>query len=189
MTEAIISGAISGILVIIEFLGLLLAKWTIVRKPAEKAALEAMAEFSRKFNPADVPADQDVTEYIMYNMESKSNLAKTKVRDQVLAGMIPGPELCFFALTIQTAVFLTYNYSSPADRIIICPLLAGNNSAIPIFVGTMFISLMLWWLSCFWREALVSNWQKKARMLSMFIIASIGCLNLSICFYMLIVQR
>ena len=91
MTEALISGAISGLLVIIEFIGLLVAKWTIVRKPAEKAALEAMAEFSRKFNPADVPDDQDVTEYIMSNMETTSNLAKSKVRDQVLAGMVPGP--------------------------------------------------------------------------------------------------
>lgn len=189
MVDALISGAISGILVILEFFGILIAKNALIRKPAERAALQAMADFYRNFKPEDVPTGQNINDYLIKNLETIGDFARSKAKIQVFSGMIPGPELCFFSLTIQATVFLIYNYASSADRLLLCPLLAGSNNAFPIFLGIIFINLALWWFSYFWREAIITNWQTKARKLSMFIIAFIGCLNMSGCVYLLIALR
>lgn len=189
MTEALVSGSISVVLVFIEFIGVLLAKWTIIRKPANEAALEAVAIVAESFDPQQVPDDQDSNRFLRQQMASAAEAARREVYTQVIAGVIPGPELCFLALTILVALFLSYNYADPSVRQVLVPLLADSTNAFPImFVGTL-LSLVLWWLSFLWREALIMNIQRRYRIVSMVAIVGIGAANLAVCIYLLIAGR
>ncbi|MGE6447731.1 hypothetical protein [Pseudoalteromonas tetraodonis] len=178
--EVIISLVISVALVFIETIGIVLAKWSIARKQADEAALNAMASAARTY---------DNDEGFEKHLKNAAKEAKLKVQRNMVTDISPGPELCFLSLTLFTALFVSYHYSDDTMKMSITPYLFGNANDYPILMAAILLSLIGWWLLYWWRELILSGTQTAMKGRSMAIIAAIGTANLTGTIFIFIAGR
>ena len=178
--EVVISLVISVALVFVETLGIVIAKWSITRKQAEEASINAMASAASHYKGTDG---------IETHLKEAAKEAKLKVQREMVTDISPGPELCFLSLTLFTALFVSYHYSDDTMRQSITPYLHGNSNDYPILMAAIFLSLIAWWLLYWWRELILSGTQVKAKARSMFIIAALGTANLTGTIFIFIAGR
>ena len=178
--EVAISLIISITLVFVETLGIILAKWSIARKQAEEAAINAMATAAQNYTGSDG---------LENHLKDSARNAKLKVQKGMVKHVSPGPELSFLSLTLFTALFVSYHYSDDSMRKSITPYLHNNNNDYPILMASILISLVLWWLLFWWRELIISDTQAKLKGRSMVVIAAIGVANLTAAVFFFIAGR
>ncbi|WP_131658079.1 hypothetical protein [Ectopseudomonas composti] len=178
--EVFISIAISAILVLVETFGIIMAKWFIVRSQAEEASVNAMA---------DAAANYTGQNGIEAHIRDAGRNARLSVQRTMVTDVSPGPELSFLSLTLFTALFLSYHYSSDALRQSITPYLHGSKSDYPILLAAIILSLAFWWVLYWWRELVTSGTQEKLKGLSMVIIAALGTANLTGAIFLFVAGR
>ncbi|MFC1975404.1 hypothetical protein ACFLXQ_03280 [Chloroflexota bacterium] len=190
MNEGWITTGISAILVSVEYVGILFAKWVASFRIAEKAGQDAMVKVDIEFDPNTVPPGQDPVQVKEKRMRDAGNMASIEVRrKKVFEDTLPGPELCFFALTIQVAISLVFYKAKPNEKAALLPSLAGSQNAETLILGAILLSIFFWLLSLVWREAILTNVQCRARIPSKFMIVMIGTVAVSITIYLLISGR
>ncbi|MBN8105548.1 hypothetical protein [Vibrio vulnificus] len=178
--EVVISLAISVALVFIETIGIIIAKWSIARKQAEEAAVNAMAAVAKDWQGKDGMEP---------HLKEAARKAKLEVQKKSVTDVSPGPELSFLSLTIFTALFVSYHYSDDAMRASIAPYLHGNANDYPILMASIFFSLIGWWLLYWWRELILSGTQTNLKNRSMVVIAALGTANLTGALFIFVAGR
>ena len=189
MSAIIVSALISGLLVVVEAVGIPFSKWTIAKRHSDSEAHRAAAEAALKFDGSSVADDEDPAAVLAERLQNASNQVRTKRLSQILVEVMPGPELCFLAMTIITTLFLTFNYANDGHRIALSPFLAGSPSAFPILFGTFLISAVLWVITLMWRESIAVGVQKSWVKTSIVLIVLSGGTALALCIYLLIANR
>ncbi|MGY6350547.1 hypothetical protein ACXITX_11215 [Vibrio parahaemolyticus] len=178
--EVVISLVISVALVFIETIGIVIAKWSIARKQADEAAINAMATAAKEYQGNDG---------MQNHLRDAAKKAKLEVQRKLVTDVSPGPELSFLSLTMFTALFVSYHYSDDAMRASITPYLHGNSNDYPILMAAIFLSLTSWWLLYWWRELILSETQTKMKHRSMVLIAALGTANLTGALFIFIAGR
>lgn len=178
--EVLISLIISVSLVLVETIGIILAKWSIARGQAEEAAVNAMATAAQSYQGQDG---------IEKHLKESAKQAKLKVQKGMVKHISPGPELSFLSLTLFTALFVSYHYSDASMRQSITPYLHANKNDYPILMAAILISLVLWWLLYWWRELIISETQSRMKGRSMMLIAALGTANLTAAIFLFVAGR
>lgn len=189
MSEALVSGGFAVILVLVQFVGSIVAKWRIVRLSADREVLKAEAQAAMAFDSAQVPAANDPLQELMESMKAAKRSVIAERFRTILPSATPGPELCFIAMTIAASLFIALNYASGPEKQLLSPLLASSTGALPIIAAVFLLSLVLWWATSLWREALVERVQVRHWQLSMIAITAIGGSSLALCIYLIVAGR
>jgi protein-S-isoprenylcysteine O-methyltransferase Ste14 len=180
MLDVVVSGAISLLMVLVETVGIAVAKWAVVRRQTESRVATAMAEAADSFVG---------TSGRMAFISSAGAKAREEVRKELVLNVIPGPEFSFMALTFLVTLFLSYFYATEALRKTISPFLAGSSSNYPILFGAILVSLIIWFFLFFWREMVVSSETGRHRKKCISAILAIGVVNLTAALYLIIAGR
>lgn len=182
---------ISVLLVFIEFFGIFAAKWTIAKGIAEKAAVDLQIEAILTLEKSGYPPNENRDVVIQRSMVEAKQKVTREIMTITVAGIVPGPELCFLAMTINISLFLAFNYATTTEiKIALSPLLEKSGTgALPTVLAAFLASLILWWLTIAWREAIIGGMQKRLKRVSMGIIAAIGGASVALCMYLLLAGR
>jgi hypothetical protein len=187
MAELIISAVVAALLVILEALGNLVSRWAVARRLAEESGVHAAAEAALRFDRAMTGSDVSV------GMEEEIRRAHRQARAvafrKLIGSFVPGPELCYMALTLQITLFLGFNYANDVVRKAISPFLAASRNAFPILLGLTIVNAISWVGTNLWREAIVEGLQARWRKLSVTTIVALGGGNLAAMFYLVIKGR
>lgn len=178
--EIVVSLVISISLVFVETIGIILAKWSIAKRQADEAAINAMACAAKSY---------DGDSGFEACLKSAGREAKLKVQKNMVTDVSPGPELSFLSLTLFTALFVSYHYSDDKMKESITPYLYGNTNDYPILMAAILLSLVSWWLLYWWRELILSGTQERLKGISMAIIAALGTANLTGTIFVFIAGR
>jgi FtsH-binding integral membrane protein len=181
MLDVVVSGAISLLMVLVESVGIAVAKWAVVRRQTEKRVAIAMAEAADSFVGA---ASGRVTFIAVAGAK-----AREEVRKELVLNIIPGPEFSFMALTFLVTLFLSYFYATEALRKTISPFLAESSSNYPILFGSILASLIVWFFLFLWREMVVSSETGRHRKKCISAILALGVINLTAALYLIIAGR
>jgi len=172
----------SVILAGLHVVGGFASRWPLLRRDMDEAIFPKLAREIRT-----------TEEYHPEKVEDKiHDLRAIEFRKkllQLVSGIMPGPELCFLALTITVSLFLVFNYSSVEVRKGLCPWFAVHNQAFPVFLGLIIVSIILWLGTSFWREVLLRGAQKKWRKTSMITMLAIGAGTIGAYVYIIMAGR
>ncbi|WP_460098720.1 hypothetical protein [Pseudomonas sp. H3_C08] len=181
MLDVIISGGISVLLVFIETIGIIIAKWAVVRHQAENRSIAAMAFAAATYKGKE--ADR------LASIQTAGRQAQLTAKRELTTSVIPGPEFSFLSLTLIITIFLSFFYAAEPVKKVISPWLFSSPSNYPILLATTLLSLFLWMGLYWWREILVTNTQVRFKRLSMIAIVFLGVANLSSCIYFVMAGR
>lgn len=189
MTEIIISAGVSALLVLIEAMGIILSKWTLTKRSAESFVHHAEARAALEFDASQLAKGEEAASVLAERLRIASNTARSEHLRRSLAGVLPGPELCFLSMTIVASLFLAFNYSNEQLRLAMSPVLASTKSAFPILFGVFLLNLVMWIGVLLWREAIVMGIQRRFVPVSMAIIIAVGGGAMTLSIYLLIASR
>lgn len=188
MKELIISSTISALLVLLEAVGLFISKRYVIKKSSSKQAFAESAIAAEGIDYSQVE-EKDKTKHL----EKVIKCAHERVLRENLANslkeVIPGPELCFLALTLEVCLFLGFNYSTDDVRVAISPYLSTTPDALPIIFGMFIFTLTAWLLTSTWREAIAADLQVKWVRVSLLTIVFVGAGTLASCIYLILMGR
>lgn len=187
VSDLIRAVALAGVLVAVEILGSVVARWVVLRRVADRDLYPALVPFILAFDKAGLPP-AEVPSALVRLLQDKSIEERRKKMSGVVAAVVPGPELCYLAATLEGTLFLALNYD-PSNASELCPVLAGSLGALPIVVGAAFLSLAAWLGLTIWREAIVSDVLVKRRLWGIALIGIVGGGVLSACMYLLCAGR
>lgn len=188
MTEVAIAALVSAMLVVVEFIGVVVSKWTVAKKRADKAGHLAAARAVLEYRDTVSENAQDEASLTRQIAEASRAASSQSLRN-AFADFVPGPELCFLSLTVLVSLFLTYNWATDVQRRAISPFLAGNANANPILLLSLLCVLVAWVSALIWREVIVLDVQVRWRKLSVLGIVALGGGALSISIYYLLAGR
>lgn len=188
MKELIISSIISALLVVLEAIGLFISKRYVAKKSAQKAAYWESAKAAEAIDYSNVTI-KDKTKHLENVIKSTFEKVMRDKLTNSLKEVMPGPELCFLALTLDACLFLGFHYSDDTVRKSISPYLASSADALPIIFAMFLVSLILWLFTITWREAIAAEVQKNWVKLSLLAIVFIGAGTLASCIYILLMGR
>ena len=181
MLDVIISGGISVLLVLIETIGIILAKWAVVRRQAEERSFAAMAYAAAGHKGSEADA--------LLAIQEAGRQAQLAAKRELIASVIPGPEFSFLSLTLIITIFLSFFYATDPVKKLISPWLLSSASNYPILLATTLLSLFLWMGLYWWREVLITGTQIGFKKISMGAIVFLGVANLSSCIYLVAAGR
>lgn len=181
MLDVVISGGISVLLVFIETIGIIIAKWAVVRHQAESRSIAAMAFAAAGFNGSETDR--------VAAIQAAGRQAQLTAKRELTMSVIPGPEFSFLSLTLIITIFLSFFYAAEPVKKLISPWLFASASNYPILLATTLLSLFLWMGLYWWREILVTNTQVRFKRISMILIVFLGASNLSSCIYFVMAGR
>lgn len=189
MLEIVTTVSISTLLVVIEALGLILSKWTIAKRQADRHIHEAVAKAALEYDKRDLDDTIDPVAALADKFENVADTTRREYLSNAVATVAPGPEACFLAMTIIATLFLAFNYSNESVRMALSPMLAASSSAFPILFGVFLLTLSAWLGTLMWREALAVGLQRQRRRLSIMVLMFVGGFALSICVFLVIADR
>jgi hypothetical protein len=189
MDEILLSAAVSVIMVVVEYVGLAFTKWTIARHRAEKERVRDMTQVLVELSRAGIASEEELGAAVRTRMEAATLQTRRAMLRAAFAEIVPGPELSFLSLTVLVSLFLSFSWADGRQRAVMSPLLAGTRSAFPIMLLAGTVIAVLWIVTLLWREALVTDVQKRFRKLSLVAIATLGCCALGISIYLLTAGR
>lgn len=181
MLDVMISGGISVLLVFIETIGIIIAKWAVIRHQAENRSISAMAFAAAGYKGSD--ADH------LAAIQEAGRQAQLTAKRELATSVIPGPEFSFLSLTLIVTIFLSFFYAAEPIKKVISPWLFASSSNYPILLAATLLSLFLWMGLYWWREVLITNTQVCYKKTSMAIIVFLGVANLSSCIYFVTAGR
>jgi hypothetical protein len=167
---------VSAGLVVVEYFCLLFIKYRVCKKTIDNKARELMlsgvtaGKSREQLETADKEFYETNNRYLLYQV-------------------IPGPEVCFLALTVEATLILIFeDLDKSAIRIISPNFLSEKHALAQLFVMFV-ISLIAWIGTAFWRERIVEKLQQEKIILSLATIVFIAGLCLGFCVYIFIGGR
>jgi len=189
MTEIASSALFSALFVGLETAGSLYTKWRVAIRLARPEAELERARVALGFDKAKVPPGQDPQALLAAEMNRAHDEVVRKHVSRALGSIMPGPEVCFLAFTIQVALLLAANTADPETLKAILPAIAASNLNYSLLLGLVFLSLALWLLTSYWRDMISEGLQTKGRGPSIFLIMVLAGGALAPCFYFVVAGR
>lgn len=176
MNDILVSIVISVLMVLLEYFMLLFVKYRVAQQIENKNSKEQIFAGIKANKPYAEILEQDSI-YIQGN------------RKYLFFQAIPGPEICFIAITIEITLLIIVESLTVQQKIALSPVVLAGNKSIVILIIYFIISILAWIITSFWRERIVSKIQEKYIKRSFTVIIFIATLCLGLCIHIFVGGR
>lgn len=189
MSDVLLSAIYSFLFAFLEVAGLIFSKWNVSLRKVRRDRNRISAEVGLEFDNTSVKQGVDPLQELERRIEERIRSAAAAHLSRPLLDLIPGPELCFLALTIQGSVFIAWSFADESTRRAMSPLLHQSVIPYPILGGLMLFSIIAWISTTIWRDLLTEGLQKRHRGISFAAITVLGGGILASAIFLLIAGR